>query len=530
MIQNNNLLDTGWLESFSLQSQDYDHLISLLLEAGTPWSTKEVVLALLEHKLKQEQEKNAIESEDKGLTEVYSPDETYVSGQAVHFPLLDGLSGEVISTRNGHNPDYGEFEVMQVLCEDDMTREFAIGLTSHHLSDNFNSANNGNSNPLSEFAEQILQKNSLMLENKIEADLLVYKDLVRLSGYWFPVDLLVDINSGYLNLAEAALDLANGLPLSTKELLQQIGMTGESDEELLIFSLNYALQRDERFEDVGPVGQVLWFLGSMKPRDIVMSEKHLVCESVDVLSDSLTEDMKKLSLALRDEFSENIEIEPAKGSVEVVLTYPHLKAGTLPLSPYTAHLFPSALVSPRVKITLIDALSGERLPGWVAQKERFVWGVNPLYKKYDVIAGARITIAPGGDLSESIVHIDRRNPIKEWVRTLVAEDRRLYFELRKHDISVGYVEENIICVEDSDDVKDLCEQLLHNGVTLGQIVERIFRELSKLTPQGNVHAHTLYSAVNVVRRIPPEPILAVLGRNLCYTHIGDAYWRHEPSQ
>ena len=41
----------------------------------------------------------------------------------------------------------------------------------------------------------------------------MYKDLVRLSGYWFPVDLLVDINSGYLNLAEAALDLANGLHL-----------------------------------------------------------------------------------------------------------------------------------------------------------------------------------------------------------------------------------------------------------------------------------------------------------------------------
>ncbi len=527
MIQNNNLTNTDWLESFSLQSQDYDHLINLLLEAGTPWSTEEVVLALLEHKLEQEQEKNVIEREDKGLAKVYSPGETYVSGQEVHFPLLDGLSGEVLSIRNGHNPDYGEFEVMQVLCEDDITREFASGLERHPLNNNFNSGANGNSNPLSDFAQQILQKNTPILKNKIQADLLECGELVRLSGYWFPVDLLMDINTGYLNLAEAALDLADGRPLSTKELLQQIGMTGESDEELLIFSLNYTLQRDERFEDVGPAGQVLWFLSRMKPRDIIMSEKYLVCESVDVIADTLTEDMKKLSLALRDEFSENVEIEHAKGPAEIVLTYPHLKAGTLPLSPYTAHLFPSALVSPRVKITLIDVLSGERLPGWVAQKERFVWGMGPFYKKYDVITGARISIAPGADLSECIVHIERRNPTKEWVRTLLIEDGRFYFELRKRDISVGYVEENIVCVEDSSGVKALCEHLLHNGVALEKIVERIFWELSKLTPQGNVHAHTLYSAVNVVRRVPPEPILAVLGSNLCYKHIGDAYWRYE---
>ena len=527
MIQNNNLPDTDWLESFSLQSQDYDYLINLLLEAGTPWSTEEVVLVLLNNKLKQEQEKNAILSPDKGLAQAYSPIETYKSGQKVYFPLLDGLSGEVMSIRNGHSPDRSDFEVMQVLCEDHITREFAISLNPSDVSDNFNYTNNGDADPLSEFAKQILQKNTPMLENKIQADLLEYSELVRLSGYWFPVDLLADINVGYLNLVEAALDLADGRPLSTKELLHQIGITGESEEALLIFSLNYALQIDDRFEDVGPTGQVLWFLSSMKPRDIITSEKYLVCDMANCLVEPLTADMKILSMTLRDEFSENIATEHADGPVEVVLTYPHLKAGTLPLSAHTAHVFPSALVSPRVKITFVDGLSGESFPGWVAQKERFVWGMGPLYKRYDVISGARITISPGSDLSQSIVHVDRRNPIKEWVRTLLVEDGRFYIELRKRDISVGYVEENMICVEDSSGVKDLCEQLLHNGVTLEKIVERTFRELSKLTPQGNVHAHTLYSAVNVIRRIPPEPILVVLCGDSCYKHVGDAYWRYE---
>ena len=525
MIQNNNSPDIDWIESFALQSDDYDHLIHLLLEAGTPWSTAEIVVALLEHQLLREQEKSINECED--WDEVYSPDKTYTSGQTIHFPLLGGLNGEVISIRNGENPDYGEYKVVQILCEDDTTCEFACGMENNYLTHSSEFGSNGRSNLLRETAQQILKDHPRLFEDKIESELLEYNDLVRLSGYWFPVDLLVDINTGYLNLAEAALDLADGRPLSTKDLLQEIGMmTRENEEALLVFSLNYALQRDERFEDVGPSGQVLWFLTAMKPRDIVVSENYLACDPVGYMQESLTEDMKSLALKLCDEFSENIETQDKEGPVEVVLTYPHLRAGTLPLSAHTAHLFPSALVSPRVRITLIDALSGQSLPGWVALKERFVWGMAPLYKKYDVITGARITITPGTDLSESVVSIERRNPIKDWVRTLLIEDERYYLELRKCSISVGCVEENIVNVEDMSDVDALCEDLLHNGVTLENIIERMFRELAKLTPQGNVHTYTLYSVVNVVRRTPPESILAELGSNLAYLYVGDAYWRH----
>ena len=525
VIQNKNLPDIGWIESFTLQADDYDYVIHLLLESGTPYSTAAIVLTLLERQLLEDQEK--IGDEHKVWDEVYSPDKTYVSGQIINFPLLGGLNGEVISIRNGDNPDYGEYGVLQVRCEDDTTREFVSGMANNSLIDRFEFGGNGHSNPLTETAQQIFEEHTKVLEDKIEAQLLEHNDLVRLSGYWFPVDLLVDINTGHLNLAEAALDLADGRPLSTKELLEDIGMMpDESEEELLVFSLNYALQGDERFEDVGPSGQVLWFLTDMKPRDIIMSEKYLAYDPVVCVPESLTEDMKLLSLKLCDEFSENMEVQDVEGSVEVVLTYPHLRAGTLPLSAYTAHLFPSARVSPRVKITLIDALSGQRLPGWVALKERFVWGMAPLYKKYDVIAGARMTIEPGANLSESIVSFEQRNPIKDWVRTLLVENARFYFELRKCSISVGCVEENIINVEDVDGVDALSEELLSQGVTLEKIVERMFRQLSKLTPQGNVHTYTLYSAVNVVRRTTPEAILAGLGSNLSYVYVGDAYWRY----
>jgi hypothetical protein len=64
----------------------------------------------------------------------------------------------------------------------------------------------------------------------------------------------------------------------------------------------------------------------------------------------------------------------------------------------------------------------------------------------------------------------------------------------------------------------------------GRLVADLFRELAKLNPQSAVHAKTLYSAVNVVRRCPPGPIFAQLLTQPYYTHVGDAYWRFDQSQ
>ena len=76
VIQNKNLPDIGWIESFTLQADDYDHVIHLLLESGTPCSTAAIVLTLLERQLLEDQEK--IGDEHKVWDEVYSPDKTYV--------------------------------------------------------------------------------------------------------------------------------------------------------------------------------------------------------------------------------------------------------------------------------------------------------------------------------------------------------------------------------------------------------------------------------------------------------------------
>jgi hypothetical protein len=58
----------------------------------------------------------------------------------------------------------------------------------------------------------------------------------------------------------------------------------------------------------------------------------------------------------------------------------------------------------------------------------------------------------------------------------------------------------------------------------------LFPELAKLTPQQTVHAKTLYSAINMLKRLPPGPVFAELVRNPAFQSVGDHYWRFDSSR
>jgi hypothetical protein len=60
---------------------------------------------------------------------------------------------------------------------------------------------------------------------------------------------------------------------------------------------------------------------------------------------------------------------------------------------------------------------------------------------------------------------------------------------------------------------------------LEKLMEDIGAELAALNPQGNIHAKTLYSTVNLVRRCPPDPIFARLVALPQFEHVGGLYWQ-----
>jgi hypothetical protein len=86
-----------------------------------------------------------------------------------------------------------------------------------------------------------------------------------------------------------------------------------------------------------------------------------------------------------------------------------------------------------------------------------------------------------------------------------------------------------IMVPDMEVLDQIWEKYRQKQPPFERIVVDIVRELTKLNPQKHVHASELYAAVNLVRRCPPEPILALLASRPWFVHVGDLHFRFDDS-
>ncbi len=520
-----------WSEAFEIEDSDLDYLYNLLLEEETPLSAGEMALAIIERRV--ERETQAAKRREQGTT-LYLPKETFSPGQQLVFPALDYIAGTVAAVRPGRNGDLGEFDVLQVdFGEGRPTREFAARLAEHKLNEAQEKTTMGEPKALDDLNAEFGATIAGKLDDRLQAN----PEIVRLAGRWFPRALLATINIGHLNLAEAVLDMASGGPLPTDELLKDTGLPSNINPRLQAFSLNYALQEDTRFDEVGAVGQVLWYLRRLEPPEVLYPPRRLENAAPDYDRSKLTPGLLELERELDDEFSPSAAksrdgVEKADrlapADVQVTLSFPHRRVGTLPLSAKLAHLFPTAFVSPRVRFMFVDGDSGQRFPGWVVRQGKYVFGLDEWYRSMDFPVGGYLKLHQGDAPGEVVVRALRRRPTREWVRTAAGGlDGRLAFSMQKQLIGVDYDELMMVAASNLAGVDEVW--LRSQPLSFARLVADVFRELAKLNPQSAVHAKTLYAAVNVARRSPPGPIFAELVSHPYFLLVGDAYWRFDQS-
>ncbi len=179
-------------------------------------------------------------------------------------------------------------------------------------------------------------------------------DLVRIAGKWFPRALLVDIHVGHLNLAEAILEMEGGGPLSTRALMEQLDLPKDVNAKLIEFSLNLALQEDERFDEVGPAGKILWFLKRMEPQDVQSPPIYLQYTPQPYDQQRVLPLLEQFEGSIVDELDAQICPKVGEEEVTIALLYPHFRSGTLPLCDAFYRFFPTAYESPRVQFTFVD--------------------------------------------------------------------------------------------------------------------------------------------------------------------------------
>ena len=514
-----------WVGAFAPTASDLEHITHQLIEREVPLSTRELLLLILERQIAEEQAR--VRAAAVGDASPYLPGGTFSVGQTLSFPALRFAIGRVAETRVGSNPLAGSFQVITVDFADGKRREFAAQVESHPLNSKPTTMNGGSDSIANQEPGALADAFATRLEQRLDAALDGTGKLLRISGKWFSRDLLVQVDQHQLNLAEAALDMAGGGPLSTEQIAPQIDLPTGVNSKLMVFSLAHALHRDDRFDEVGPTGEVLWYLNRLEPDEVLHPPRMLQPAQPTVRGAALTPELRRLAMELDDEYSEHAHPANGETQVRLVLTYPHRRAGTLPLTPRLAAVFPTARISPRVKITLVDGHTGKQHPGWVVRRERFVWGLGPIFAQYETPAGSFLSVARGEQAGEYVVTVETRRPVADWLRSANAPQGQLRFSMSKRSLGVQYMDELVILAESMEQLDILRARNEQQATSLEQLVQDVFRELVKLTPQGTVHAKTLYGAVNIARRATPESIFAELVQRPSFVHVGDAYWRFE---
>jgi hypothetical protein len=515
------LSDSYW-QNLEINQQDIEYLYTFLLEKEKPLPSTGLATALIKERIRIEKKQMKEKQQKNG--EIYLPEKTYAVGEKIQFPALNWANGEVTAVREGRNPQMEGLQVLTVELEDGEEKHFAGNLAEHKLNQASMAEDEGESatpeDIIADFGDEITEK----LEAKLEEN----KDLVRIGGNWFPKSLLIEFNVGHLNLAEAVLDMYGGGPLPVDDLLEQIEVETDDPPELVKFSMNYALQEDSRFDEVGPRGIVKWFLNRLEPDFVREKPIQLDYEPVEYDRSVLTEDMLVAEQRLDDELTEpNPDYMRREKGKEVIITlnYPHWRVGTIPLTAYSRRFFPTAIETPRVKFTLIDE-EGEEIPAWVVRPYNYVYGLREWFEARELIPGSIIHFKPGKQPGEVLIKPEKKRTNREWMRTLlIGADGGVVYATLKQNISANFNERMAIAIPSTEVLDELWQKRANNQKPMKKVMMETMQELAKLNQQGQVHAIELYAAMNCIYRCPPGAVFSMLASNPEFAPIGDLYYR-----
>ncbi len=517
-------LKNDYWETTAIQEEDIEGLYHHLLEIETPLSVDDLVKVFIEQKLAREQEEAERKASEGGTP--YLPKNLYEVGEKIVFSQQDWQTGEVTNIRDSRSYLENEFKVVEVTFEDGSKREYAAGLEDHKLNIPVQADEN---DPMLNLTA-VYEEYGETLGDRLKQALDDNDDFVYIAGRWFPQALLVDVNVGNLNLAEALLDMAEGGPLHTSEILGQVELPEGDNKNLAEFSLDLAMQEDDRFDEVGSAGEVAWFLKRMEPEGVQKKPLYLRYQPIDYSPEDLSEEMLELEAQIDDELSPvRIEANHREKEQQVTLIFPHWRSGTLPLTSKVAHLLPTAYESPRVRFMLVDEETGKKFPGWVVRLEKYVYGLKEWYQEKGLMPGGKVFLKKGKQPGEVLINTQPHRSAKEWVRTaLIGADGGVVYAMLKQPVSTSYDDWMMIAMpQDTIALDQAWQEREKKPRPFEQVVVDSLRELAKLNPQSHVHVAELYSAVNVVYRCPPGPIMSLLSSRPWFNHVGDLHYRYD---
>jgi hypothetical protein len=237
-----------WRDVFTVTEREETALQEHFLQQNQTMSLPAITRFLMQ------QQHSGLSRGQEATSGIYNPMDSYEVGNKLTFPALNDTVGDVVHIREGNNPRYGEFTVIEVrFPSQPETREFATGISNQnaHLIDAVEEP------PLS--IDEIYERFGALAAEEVEAALEASDNFVHVGPEWLPRLMLIEFHEGFRNIADAMIDIM-GEPLPPKELLKEMPVEDEATEAIKRFSLNYALGQDTRFINRGSGEQPLWHL------------------------------------------------------------------------------------------------------------------------------------------------------------------------------------------------------------------------------------------------------------------------------
>jgi hypothetical protein len=524
MIQSQTQNPEYWGNKFVLSDSDIEQIYNHFLEVEKPQTAADIAQVVIANRVTEE--RNKIARQLAGRM-VYQPKGSYAVGDKLVFPAMGYVHGVVTAVREGYNPQLGTFSVITADV-DHKSLEFAAQLDIEHPL-NGDAALTAAMDTVD--LEELNQLYGTAVTQKVAQSLANNKNFVRISDEWFIKALMADVNIGHLHLSEAILEISEGGPLTVNEILPQLDMDPALDKSVLAFSLNYGLMGDDRFDEVAPKGEIAWFLRRMEPEAVQKTPERLLYSPIPYDKALLTPQLLHLERELDDEWS---DLPPVPAEIQAqtavfTLLYPHRWAGTMPLSTRTKPFFPVSN-SPRQRVVFIDEQTQEEIVGWVVQEHRYVYGLKEWYDSNGIPIGGFIHLKTGPEPGVIILGYDRRRAQREWVRLATAVDNRIKFDLMRRSVGCGFDDLMIVGTDVVTAIDALWRRAEAHQRSTASLAAEIFPELAEANPQNTVHAKTMYSAINMLRRIPPGPLFAELVRHPAFQPVGDHYWQFDQAR
>lgn len=337
--------ETYW-NNFQVNDKDVERVYAYMLEKGEAAPTEDLSRNVIAARAHEEQERRARLSSEAQL---YLPKGSYEVGQRLMFSALNDAEGTVTHVRPSDNDRMVPFQVLGVTFADGTTREFA---SNYDLPHPLNEAKPIATGAADESPAEIYARFGATIERALAARMRADKEFVEQESKWLLRGLLSEVNEFSLNLAEAAIE-QNNVAMTTTELgrVLELDVDG-AKRDTVLFSLDYALNRDERFVDVGPRGQVRWYLNRLVPADVPATPRVLQFARVGNGQEPLPPELETILSELQDDNNDDAVADLAPANVNLVLTYPHRRAGSLPLTQGVRAMFPHA--DKPMLVTLVD--------------------------------------------------------------------------------------------------------------------------------------------------------------------------------